>query len=171
MRPSDDTRMRRATTQDAEAVAAILNESILKRDATMLGDPVSAMEMARRIGGLHEKETILILEEGGVVRGWGIVRFYSDRLGYARTCETSVFVRREHTGRGLGSRIQRALLEAARTADFHHVVARIWTANQRSIAMHAKLGFTVVGTQRDVGYMDGSWIDVTIMQCLLETER
>jgi len=34
--------------------------------------------------------------------------------------------------------------------------------------MHEKFGFTVVGTQREVGFVDETWVDVTIMQCLLD---
>lgn len=170
MNPSPPHRIRPARPEDAPAIAAIFNETILARDATMVLDPVSAQAMAERVSGLHERETLLVLEEDSSVEGWGIVKFYSDRPGYARTCETSVFLRRNRTGKGLGSMLQEALLEAAQKADFHHVLVRIWAANTSSIAMHAKFGFTEVGTQKEVGYVDGQWIDVTIMQCLLGPE-
>jgi phosphinothricin acetyltransferase len=110
---------------------------------------------------------LLILEDQEQIIGWGIVKLYSDRPGYARTCETSVFLRRAKTGRGLGSRLQKALLDSAKAAGFHHCLFRIWAANASSIAMHAKFGFTIVGTQNEVGYVDDKWVDVTIMQCLL----
>ena len=64
--------------------------------------------------------------------------------------------------------IQPVLLKAAREAGFHHVLVRIWAANASSIAMHEKFGFTIVGTQQEVGYVDGRWIDITVMQCLLD---
>jgi len=163
-------RIRPAGPGDAPDVASIFNETILKRDATMVLDPVSHEGMADRIGSLHERESLLVLEDSEAVVGWGIVKFYSDRPGYARTCETSVFLRRNLTGKGLGSMLQEALLEAARKAGFHHIIVRIWAANTSSIAMHAKFGFTEVGTQKEVGYVDGKWVDVTIMQCLLGTD-
>lgn len=167
MIPFETIRIREASANDAAAVAAILNESITKRDATMILDEVSHQEMAEKITGLRAGETLLVLEEEDVIQGWGIVKYYSDRPGYARTCETSVFIRRSQTGRGLGSRLQSALLDAARKADFHHVLVRIWAANEASIAMHAKFGFTVVGTQREVGFVEGAWVDVTIMQYII----
>ncbi|MDA0874969.1 MAG: GNAT family N-acetyltransferase, partial [Bacteroidetes bacterium] len=116
---------------------------------------------------LHERESLLVLLEKGMLQGWGIVKFYSDRPGYARACETSLFLRRSETGRGLGSRLQAALLDAAAAAGFHHIVVKIWAANASSIAMHRKFGFEVVGTQKEIGNVDDTWVDVTIMQCLL----
>ena len=159
--------IRPATSADAAAVAGIYNETILARDGTMVLDPVTETDMVSRIATLHEREVLLVLSEDDIVQGWGIVKFYSDRPGYARTCETSVFLRRSETGRGLGSRMQEALLEAAKARNFHHVIVRIWAANASSIAMHEKFGFTIVGTQNEIGFVDDQWVDVTIMQCLL----
>lgn len=160
--------VRRATSADAEVIATIYNETIEARDATMVLETVSARDMSSHLAGLDARESLWVLEEAGQVQGWGIVKFYSERPGYARACETSVFLRRSETGRGLGSVIQPVLLKAAREAGFHHVLVRIWAANASSIAMHEKFGFTIVGTQQEVGYVDGRWIDITVMQCLLD---
>ncbi len=165
---SSSISIRDAQPADAAAVASIYNETIRMRDATMVLEPVSIDQMAERIATLDDRESLLVLEEDARVQGWGIVKFYSDRPGYNRACETSLFLRRSEIGRGLGSRLQEALLEAARQAEFHHVLVRIWAANASSIAMHAKFGFTIVGTQNEVGFVDGNWVDVTIMQCLLD---
>lgn len=159
--------VRRASLADAANIASIYNETILARDATMVLDPVTIGDMEKRLAGLDERESLWVLEEHGLIQGWGVVKFYSERPGYARACETSVFLRRTETGRGLGSLIQPVLLDAARDAGFHHVLVRIWAANASSIAMHEKFGFTIVGTQNEVGHVDDKWIDVTIMQCVL----
>jgi phosphinothricin acetyltransferase len=134
----------------------------------MVLDTVSSADMTAHMQELSERESLWVLEELGQIQGWGVVKFYSERPGYARACETSVFLRRSETGRGLGSAIQPVLLKAAKEAGFHHVLVRIWAANASSIAMHEKFGFTIVGTQQEVGYVDGAWVDVTVMQCLLD---
>jgi L-amino acid N-acyltransferase YncA len=165
--PASSIQIRAATSAVAADVAAIYNETILKRDATMVLDPVDADYVQQWLSRLLDRETLLVLEENGLIQGWGIVKLYSDRPGYARACETSLFLRRKESGRGLGSRLQEALLVQARQNGFHHVVVKIWAANASSIAMHRKFGFEVVGTQKEIGYVDGTWVDVTIMQCLL----
>ena len=32
--------------------------------------------------------------------------------------------------------------------------------------MHAKVGFLVVGVQKEIGHVDRQWIDVAVMQCI-----
>jgi len=159
--------VRKARPEDADSIAAIYTESILARDSTMVMDPVSGDEMLERLSGLDSRESLLVAELNGSVIGWGIVKFYSERPGYRLACETSVFLRRDHVGQGIGSLVQNQLMACARSAGFHHVLVRIWAQNESSIAMHRKFGFTIVGTQQEIGEMDGRWIDVTIMQCLL----
>ena len=40
-------------------------------------------------------------------------------------------------------------------------------ANQISIAYNLKLGYTMVGIQKEIGYVNGKYCDVAIMQLLL----
>jgi phosphinothricin acetyltransferase len=46
-------------------------------------------------------------------------------------------------------------------------MARITGDNQPSIALHARCGFEVVGTEREVGRKFGRWLDVVVMQHLV----
>lgn len=163
--------VRPATTRDADQIAAIYSEAILARNATMILDPVSGIEMADKIESLHARETLLVVElpVEGVV-GWGIVKFYSDRPGYSKACETSLFIDARFQGRGFGRLLQSQLLDAASKAGFHHVLVRIWAQNTTSIALHEKLGFTMVGIQKEIGHVDSNWVDVAIMQCLLDSK-
>ncbi len=160
--------VRPAENRDAEAVAAIYTESILARDSTMDTEPAAPDRVVEWMDRLTPGETLLVVEVDGTVRGWGIVRRYSERPGYALTCETSVYLDRAWTGRGLGSRVQAALMDHCRSAGFHHVVAKIWADNEPSAALHRKFGFSLVGVQREAGRVDGVWRDVAIYQCLLD---
>ncbi len=159
--------IRPALKEDASSIAEIYSESILMRDSTMVMDVVSPEDMRQKLAHLDERETVLVAETEGYLAGWGIVKYYSDRPGYRLACETSLFVRRSLTGKGIGSAIQERLMKSARNSGFHHVLVRIWTQNGHSIAMHEKFGFTTVGVQKEIGHVDGNWIDVTVMQCLL----
>jgi len=165
---SAETLVRPASREDAASIAEIYSESILERDSTMVLDTVSAVDMQSKLDGLHARETILVAESGESIQGWGIVKFYSDRPGYQHACETSVFVRRSLLGRGIGSQIQTGLMQSAQQAGFHHVLVRIWTQNEHSISMHEKFGFRTVGVQNEIGFVEGNWIDVTVMQCILD---
>ena len=50
---------------------------------------------------------------------------------------------------------------------FHTMIARIVGGHDASIALHQRVGFEVVGTEREVGRKMGSWLDVVVMQRLL----
>ncbi len=161
--------VREALITDAAAVAAIYNESIAAGDSTMELSEKSGDDLIDRMRGLGPSEKLLVLEDDGMIQGWGILKRYSDREGYRFACETSVFLRRELVGRrtGYGSSLQSELLRIATELGYHHVVVKIWAGNTISIRMHQKFGFEIVGTQREIGFVNGTWQDVTIMQLVL----
>lgn len=160
--------IRDATLADASAVADIYNESIRARDSTMQIEEVDRDEVEAWIGNQGEREGLLVLVDDRVV-GFGIIKRYSDRAGYRKAAETSVYLRRTHTGQGLGSRLQAALIEKCRQFDYHHLVAKLWADNEPSVALHRKFGYELVGVQREIGRVDGAWKDVAIMQKLLDS--
>jgi phosphinothricin acetyltransferase len=162
--------VREALKTDADAIADIYNESIDARDSTMELTHQAGESIVLVMESMGSAERLVVLEDGGSIQGWGILKRYSEREGYQRACETSVFLRRGLVGlrTGSGSAIQSRLLQLAREAGYHHVVVKIWATNQISIRMHERFGFEIVGTQREIGYVDGQWRDVTIMQCILD---
>jgi phosphinothricin acetyltransferase len=78
-----------------------------------------------------------------------------------------VYVHRDHQGRGIGKVLLQALVDGATQHGFHAVMGRIVGGHTASIALHERLGFDVVGTEREVGRKFGRWLDVVVMQRLL----
>jgi L-amino acid N-acyltransferase YncA len=159
--------LRDATVADAGQLAAIYNATVLARDATMDLAPKNEQYFRELIAGLTEREALIVLAEREKVLGWGRIMRYSDREGYTTTCETAVYLRRELRRRGLGTRIKVDLIERCRKLGYHHLVAKVFAGNRASIDYNLRLGFEIVGTQREVGWVGGRWEDVTIMQLLL----
>jgi phosphinothricin acetyltransferase len=161
--------LRDATDTDATAIAAIYNQSIGARDSTMQLEPISAKTVRSWIAELGAREVLLVLERGDAIAGWGTLRRYSPRAGYRYAGETSVYLDRNQTGQGWGAQVQAALIERARSLDYHHLVAKVWADNARSVALHRKFGYDRVGVQREIGRVDGVWRDVAILQKVLPT--
>lgn len=168
--PVGSARVRPAIGADAAAIARIYSESIRARDSTMDTEPVTAAETGIWLERLTSRETLLVVENEGAVRGWGIVKKYSDRTGYREACETSVYLERKWTRRGLGSLVQRHLMDFCRSAGYHHLVAKVWADNEGSAEMHRRFGYELVGVQREIGLVDGKRRDVAIFQCLLDPD-
>lgn len=88
---------------------------------------------------------------------------------YKYTVEHSVYVHRDHRGKGLGRELMRALIAAAGARGVHALVGGIDASNAGSIALHEGLGFRHVGTLPQVGFKFGRWLDLAFYQLLLET--
>ena len=164
----DGDGLRVATSADAAAIAAIYNESIAAGDATMDERTFTPSDVARQLASFGPGEAYVVLEREGEVLAWGRVARYSDRAGYRFTAETSVYCRRSERGRGHGARLQARLHELARAHGYHHLVAKILASNVGSVRFHERFGFTLVGVQREVGFKAGRWVDVAILQRILE---
>ena len=61
-----------------------------------------------------------------------------------------------------------ALIERCKAYHYRHLVAKILAENTGGIAYNQRLGYEIVGTQKEIGYKNGHWQDVTIMQLILD---
>ena len=160
-------RVRRFCSGDFQAIANIYNEAIADGGSTMDMFAYSGEDIRAIVAKFGDRETILIAEENHRVLGYGMIKRYSDRPGYRVCCETSTYFSLSETGKGYGRILQAELLKQVAELGYHHVVAKICASNQGSIAFHQRFGFEVVGIQKEIGFQNGHWHDVMIMQLIL----
>jgi len=161
--------VRTATVDDAEAIRAIYNPEVLESFVTFDLVPRTIEEQQawlERRRGAHV--ALVAVDDAGTVLGFASLSPYRDRPAYSTTVEDSVYVHRDHQGEGVGRALLTELVERARQHGFHSVMARIVGHHDASIALHRSVGFDVVGTEREVGRKFGRWLDVVLMQALLE---
>jgi L-amino acid N-acyltransferase YncA len=155
----------------ASAILDIFNEAIVHSTALYDYQPRPLESMtpwfaAKRQGnfpviGLEDAQgQLLAFGSYGTFRAWP---------AYKYTVEHSVYVHRDHRGRGLGGQVMHALIEVARERDVHAMMGGIDATNVASIALHERLGFQHVGTLPQVGFKFGRWLDLAFYQLLLET--
>jgi L-amino acid N-acyltransferase len=166
--PSPAMHVRRARLDDAEALAAIYNLEVTTSTVTF--DLVPRSEAQQRAwlaerGGAH---AVVVAEEGGEVLGFGSLSPYRDRPAYTTTVEDSVYVRRDVQGKGVGRALLAELVEVATASGFHTVIARVVGGHEASLALHRNQGFSLVGTEREVGRKFNRWLDVVVLQRLLD---
>jgi L-amino acid N-acyltransferase YncA len=106
---------------------------------------------------------------GELILGFAVASPFRDRPAYATTVESSVYVLRAARGRGVGERLLRELVDTARVVGFHCLIARIVGENEGSIRLHEKCGFTLVGTEIEVGRKHGQWLDVVEYQYVVDS--
>jgi phosphinothricin acetyltransferase len=161
-------RLRDAKPEDSAVIAEIYNQSIAAANATMDDEPKTAADIRRQVEGFTDREGYWMLDRDGEPVGWGVIKLYSPRPGYSRCAETSVYLYQHETRKGYGSFIKRALIERCKQYGYHHLIARVWADNVASVEYNRRLGYEVVGIQREIGYIDGHWQDIAIMQLVLE---
>jgi phosphinothricin acetyltransferase len=159
--------LRLATLDDAEALRAIYNLEVTTSTATF--DLVPRTLEAQRAWQAERSgaRAVLVAVDDGEVCGFASLSPWRDRPAYATTVEDSVYVHRDHQGKGIGRALLTELVATATAHGFHACMARIVGGHDASIALHAACGFEVVGTEREVGRKLGRWLDVVLMERLL----
>ena len=160
--------VREASLADAQFIADVYNYYVRKGGATMDTVERSVSEQQLRLMSMGARETALIAELDGVPVGFCTIRAFSDRGGYAPACETSTYLHPQSRRRGVGSLLKRTAIEKARELGYHHLSAKIMSTNVASIEYNMRLGYEIVGIQRQVGYRDGQWIDMVLLQLILD---
>ena len=98
------------------------------------------------------------------VAGYAYATQFRDRPAYARTCENSIYVRAAYHGRGIGTVLIDALLDAAAASGFREMIAVIGGGEPASVALHMKAGFRHAGRMERVGEKFGRLLDTVYMQ-------
>ena len=158
--------IRPSTDADIAAITAIYAHHVLHGSGSFEEVPPDSDEMQRRRAVLLEKDLpYLVAELEGQVVGYAYAGLYRPRVAYRFTLEDSIYVAADAPRRGIGRALLSDLLARCAALGYRQMVAVIGdTGNTGSIALHAALGFRVVGTLPSVGFKFGRWIDSVFMQ-------
>ena len=159
------TQIRDAQHSDLPAILEIHNAAVV--ESTAIWDD-ERVDLADRIRWFDERRAagfpVLVADVDGRVGGYATYGPWRARSGFRHTVENSVYVSGQFQRRGLATLLLTELLDRAKAAGLHVVVAGIESSNLTSIALHEKFGFRVVGQMPEVGTKFGRWLDLTFMQ-------
>lgn len=159
--------LRAAQPGDLSAITRIYNDAVLNTTATFDTQPKTDAEQLRWFNQHRQaRHPIVVAECVGEILGWASLSRYSDRCAYSDTAEVSVYVAARVRGQGIGRKLLALALETGRQAGLHSAIARIVEGNVASVRLHESLGFSHVGTMREVGRKFGRLLDVQIMQLI-----
>jgi len=158
-------RIRDATNADLQAILAIYNDVVA--NTTAIYD--------ERASTLDERQTwfdsrlrrglpVLVAELEREVVGFSSFGEWRSRWGYRHTVEHSVHVRADCRGRGFGGALIEALFPRAAALGTHMMIGHIDSAAAASLRLHEKLGFTKVGTFREVARLHDGWLTLVAVQ-------
>lgn len=151
--------VRAAQEADYPAVAALWNHFIRHTLQTFTTEE-------KTVDGLARLLRIFVAEDSGVL-GFACYFPFRSGPGYARSIEHSVYVAPEAQGRGAGNALMEVLEQDAASYGYHTLIAGISGANPGGVAFHEKRGFAHVGRLPEVGFKEGRYLDLVLMQKIL----
>jgi L-amino acid N-acyltransferase YncA len=98
------------------------------------------------------------------VIGWSALGPVSSRWSYRGVAESSVYVARDHHGRGVGRALMEQLIEKSESAGIWTIQTSIFPENAASLMLHHSVGFRVVGVRERIGKRDGLWRDTVLLE-------
>jgi phosphinothricin acetyltransferase len=155
---------RPATESDAADICAIYNPYVIDTVITFEQTPVSESDMAKRIKEYTALYPWLVAEVDGKVVAYAYATSWRTRAAYDQTLESTIYVDKNYTGRGIAKPLYLELLRELRARNIHAVVGCIALPNDASIAIHERCGFVKVAHFTQVGRKFERWVDVGFWQ-------
>jgi phosphinothricin acetyltransferase len=160
--------VRDAGEADLEAMLAIYNDAVVNTTAVYDYVPRTMEgELAWFAAKRDQKLPVLAAMADGVAAGFASYGPFRPWPAYLHSVENSIYVAPERRGQGVGAALLGPLIERARVAGLHTMVAGIDASNTASIRLHAKFGFVEAGLFRQVGWKFERWLDLAFMQKML----
>jgi phosphinothricin acetyltransferase len=159
VRPSRDS--------DVEAMLAIYRHHIrrgIEESVDDSGTPEPDDLRDRRKNLRSQRLPHLVATCGDEVIGYAYVVLFRKRPAYRYAVKHSIYVHREHVGRGVGARLMQELIDTCAANGFRQMIGYIDSDNTASLAIHEKFGFQRVGLLPGVAYRYGRWADTVMVQ-------
>ncbi len=158
--------IRDATPDDIPAITAIYAVEVRELVNTYEYEVPDEAEMLRRMEAITGSGfPYIVAEVEGQLAGYAYASSYRTRIAYQWTVENSVYVDARFQGKGVGSTLMQALIDACTGRGYRQMVAVIGEpSNTASIKLHERFGFHLVGVFKGLGRKHGRWLDTVQMQ-------
>lgn len=178
-------RIRMAKPEDAEQILSIYAPYVENTPITFEYEVPSPEEFRLRITHTLEKYPYLVAvsdrqeafpdlknkkiskNPGERILGYAYAGAFKGRAAYDWAVETSIYVRGDIKGCGIGSKLYQALEDILRKQHIVNVNACITYPNPQSISFHEKSGYRQVAHFTKCGYKLGKWHDMIWMEKML----
>lgn len=157
-----DLVVRGATRSDLQAINDLYNHYIAHSVITFDLEPWTLQRRTEWFThyGTTGPHRLLVGVRDEELVGYASSGTFRPKAAYGRSVETSIYLHPDRLGRGDGGRLYATLLDTLATETVHRAYAGVALPNDASLRLHRRLGFTSIGTFREVGYKFGRYVDV-----------
>ena len=148
---------RDANNSDLERIVDIYNSTVSSRMVTADTEPVS---VESRQKWFHEhnskKRPLWVIEDPtNVIIGWVSFESFYGRPAYDGTVEISIYLDKEHRGKGLGKKILQYCIDNATKFGIKTILGFIFSHNEPSLKLFRHFDFEDWATLPNVALLDG----------------
>jgi phosphinothricin acetyltransferase len=167
--PTAELLLRAARFADVPMIRTIRNQGILERVATLDAEPHTAPETLLWFSNHGPRHPVLVAEMTGGIVGWASLNPFNPRKAYQYVADLSVYIERQQRGKGIGGKLLQAIIALGRELEYHKIVLSAFPSNTAGIRLYERHGFTTVGIYKEMGQLDGRWVDTVVMEKLLNS--
>ena len=160
--------IRIATEADLPAMLAIYAPYVLTTTYSFEYEVPTESTFLQRFRSCTRQFPWLVWEENGEVLGYAYGSAPFERAAYAWCAESSIYLRPDAQGRGIGGKLYRVLEQLLRKQGYQTLYAIVTQENTGSLQFHSRVGFTHLATFPRCGYKFGRWNGVVWMEKPLE---
>ena len=156
--------IRLACENDLPEILDIYGPYILNTTASFEYTVPTMEEFTARFRGITEDFPWLVWEENGQILGYAYASHPFHRAAYRWCAESSIYLRPEAHGRGIGKKLQLTLEEILKQQGYAVLYAVITSENLGSLAFHKALGYATVAELPGCGFKFGRNLGITWME-------
>lgn len=163
-----------ATVADAPALREIYLPYVRTTAVTFeLTDP-SLEEFSERVRTTLERYPYIVAVDEGEIVGFAYAKAFRPRAAYLHSVETSIYMRMDYRGKGVGRRLYETLAKLLMLQNVYNMeacIAHCEPADEyvpaTSRLFHERLGFRLVGKFTKCAHKFGRWYDMIWMEKIL----
>lgn len=171
---ADTIRLRIATPDDAGELVRIYAPYVEKTAISFEYDVPSLADFRGRIEATLQRYPYIVAVENASIVGYAYTSAFHSRAAYARSAETSIYVREDTRGAGVGRRLYEAIERVSKAQNVLNLNACIGYAeeedeylNRNSVRFHARMGYSMAGITHQCGFKFGRWYGIAWMEKMI----
>ena len=88
----------------------------------------------------------------------------SDRCVYGGVAEVSIYISKDHQGKGIGKALMKKLIKESESNGICSLQSGMFSENEATVALHKSAGFRMIGHREKVGKLGNTWRNTIMME-------
>lgn len=168
-------KIEKVSTEDARQLLEIYAPYVENTAVSFEYEVPEIQEFENRIRAITSEYPYIKAVEGDEIWGYAYAGRFKARRAYDYSVETTIYIRQDKRGLGIGKVLYQVLEESLRSMGILNMNACIAVPVSRdehltnaSRFFHEKMGFSLVGTFHKSGYKFQTWYDMIWMEKMLD---